>query len=363
MRVLAQLMAVFVAASAAAGDTSLAPPIRGAGFRCWHDVQYGERPDYSGEGAEFKEKIGDWRAANLPVSICRHCSGQRLDLYVPDHVDASNAVVVMYVHGGTWSQCFDKGAIPGALFRAFMKKGVVLCSPNYILQIDNTMNMSKGRRDEATFAEMLRDIDKAVSRLKTLLPEVGVNARRFVMSGESAGAHLALLYAYDQDNPGPLGLGLRHEMRIERMIDITGPTDFLPMDDSEEHPTAGLLAGDLRRPFRLLMKRLVGLADDAPDAEVREAVVKWSPARLVTAESVPTFMAYGKLAKFLRTDGLIPLGQMDRLDQALKAAGVVRESKVFSGADHGKVSTNGADWIAGCVFKKLPDDAGQKEKK
>lgn len=346
-------------ASLASGvDAALAPPIRGAGFRCWYDVPYGERPDYPDEGEGFKGRIGGWYAANMPVRICRHCSGQRLDLYVPDGVDAADAVVVMYVHGGTWSHCFDKGAIPGMLFRAFMDSGVVLCSPNYILQVDNTMNVSEGRRDEATFSEMLRDIDKAVSRLKALLPEVGVRARRFVMSGESAGAHLALLYAYDQDNPGPLGLGLRHEMRIERMIDIAGPTDFSAMDDSEIAPTDGLVAGDPRRPIRMLIKRLSGLADDAPDAEVRAVVAKWSPVGLVTAKSVPTFMAYGKIMTLVRTDGLIPLGQMDRLERALKAAGVVHESKVFSGVDHGSVSTKGREWIAECARRELAPRGG-----
>ena len=361
---LAQLMALAVlsSASAAGGGAVLAPPIGGNGFRCWHDVPYGNRPDYPGEGAEFTGKIGGWRAANIPVSICRHCSGQRLDLYVPDGADVGNAVVVMYIHGGTWSHCFDKEAIPGALFRAFMKSGVVLCSPNYILQVDNTMNVSEGRRAEATFAEMLRDIDMSVSRLKALLPEVGVKARRFVMSGESAGAHLALLYAYDQDNPVPLGLGLRHEMRIARMLDIAGPTDIMAMDDSERYPTSGLAAGDPRRPIRVLMKRLAGLADDAPDAEARGALAKWNPVKLVTAKTVPTFMAYGKLMKFVRTDGLIPLGQMDQLERALAAAGVMHESEVFSGADHGKVSTEGAEWIAGCACRALPGGGVTEDK-
>ena len=106
------MLAVVFAATVARGNIALPPPIKGDGFRCWHDVPYGERPDYPGEGAEFTGRIGGWRSANIPVSICRHCSGQRLDLYVPNGADVDAAVVVMYVHGGTWSHCFDKEAIP-----------------------------------------------------------------------------------------------------------------------------------------------------------------------------------------------------------------------------------------------------------
>ena len=347
----AALFAAAALTAAAAESAPVSKPAhavwRGNGLSFWRDVKYGPRADYPDEGDGFRGQVGDWRpAAGLPGRICRHCSGQTMDLYVPDTAAGKPATVVMYVHGGAWSHCFDKWAIPGALFRAYMKRGVVLCSPNYILQIDNTMNMQPGRRDEATFGAMLRDIDLAVARLKPLLSEAGVKMDRFVMAGESAGAHLALLYSYDQDNPGALSLGLRHDIKICKAVDIVGPTDFFAMNEASGADAASLPDSDPRQRYRVLMKRLAGLADDAPEKLSLERIAAWSPVSLVTSRSVPTSFVYGRILPLVPTDGMIPLSQKRSLEKALEAAGVRFESKIVTGVHHGDVSTVASDWIA-----------------
>lgn len=329
----------------AAPQAALPRPLVRAGFRFWHDVRYGEREDLKDEGAGFRGKIGNWTSANTGTRICRHCTGQRMDVYVPDSYKNGKAVVVMYIHGGTWSHCFDKGAIPSDLFMEFMRRGVVLASPNYILQPDLTMNVTDALRPEATFEAMLRDIDLAVSRLGDVLADIGVEMGEFVMAGESAGAHLALLYAYDQDAPEKLALGLSHKVRISRIVDIVGPTDFLAFGDNMKTPTAKLSDKDPRKSIRILIKRLVGMADDAPDADMIPLVAKWSPVNLVTTRSVPTMMAYGQLMPLVKTDGIIPVEQKSVLERRLGKAGVKFESRVFMGSNHGKVSNNGAEWI------------------
>ena len=332
-------------AFAAAPQAALPRPMVRPGFRCWYDVPYGERKDLKDEGPGFRGRIGNWTSRALGVKICRHCSGQQMDVYVPNSYKGGKAVVVMYIHGGTWSHCFDKGAIPHYLFKEFMRGGVVLVSPNYILQPDISMNVTDAKRPEATFEAMLRDIDLAVSRLGDVLAGVGVEMSEFVMSGESAGAHLALLYAYDQDAPEKLSLGLSHKVRISRIVDIVGPTDFLSFGDNMKTPTSKLSDKDPRKPIRILLKRLVGMADDAPDEDVLPLAAKWSPVNLVTSCSVPTMMAYGQLMPLVKTDGIIPIVQKTALESRLGKAGVKSESRVFFGSNHGQVSNNGAEWI------------------
>ena len=343
---------LFAACVAATPQAPLPIPLTGAGFKCWHDIPYGERKDLADEGAGFRGAIGNWGSRALGVRICRHCTGQQMDIHVPDSVAGGKAVVVMYIHGGTWSHCFDKGAIPHDLFMEFMRRGVVLVSPNYILQSDISMNVTDAMRPEATFEAMLRDIDLAVSRFGDVLSAIGVEMTEFVMVGESAGAHLALLYAYDQDAPAKLSLGLSHKVRMSRIVDIVGPTDFLAFGDNMKTPTSKLSDRDPRKPIRILLKRLVGLADDSSDDDLIPLVAKWSPVNIVSDRSVPTMMAYGQLMPLVPTDGIIPIVQKTTLERRLRKSGVKCESRVFMGANHGKVSNVGAEWIVGKALGK-----------
>lgn len=344
---------VMAASSAALAAGMVEPTVTTRNFRCWHDVRYGSREDLPDEGSGFSGRIGNWGVRDCPWRMATHRTAQAMDIYAPPGRVATNAVVVLFLHGGAWSHCFDKDAVSYRLVDALMAKGAVMCSAGYILQSDNTLNgtIKTPAREGATFAGMLRDVDGAASRLRTILPLMGVENPRFVIAGESAGAHLALLYAYDQDAPEKLGLGLRHDFRVSKVVSIVGPTDLSTIDSASMLIMDRMLASDrpeesLRARFAILFNRLCGLPDDTPVDALRPYAKKWSPVALVSPKSVPTVLAYAQMLPLVETDGIVPLSQKKELENLLKLNGVRFRSRVFMGLTHADVSFKGADWIA-----------------
>lgn len=325
------------------------------GVRCWHDVAYGARGDLADEGDGYKANGGGWTSDDLPWKrYHRHRSGQLFDVYAPTNGVKADAVVVMYLHGGSWSERYDKDAPPRELIKKVVVAGGVFCSADYILQTDRSVSPFASGRKEATFAEMLRDIDAAAKKLKKFVGELGAKSPRFVVTGESAGGHLALMYAYDQGNPDVNKLGLSHEMKVKKVVNIVGPTDFTAKEFLDLGKIS-ILGFKISVPFfRTLMNRLMGLPDGASEKIGLKEAAKWSPVKLVCAKSVPTAIAYGVVGKDGESDGIVHVKQMTSLEAALKAANVPCAMKKFVDVGHGEVSWKGADWISGQFLSVEP---------
>ena len=351
MNITGLMLAAALSAGGAIPDGGALPPVTLArdGIRCWHDVAYGPRGDLPDEGDGFTGK-GSWQVGDFPWKAGRHRTGQLLDVFAPEKGVATNATVVLYLHGGAWAQCYDKDALPYDLFGLFLKRGAVVGTANYILQADITADSSKPSRKEATFAGMLRDIDAAAARMGSFARALGVAEPKIVIMGESAGGHLALLYAYDQDNPAKLGLGLKHEPRVAKAVNIVGPTAFAEKDFIDSM-TLNLLFFKIRnRNLDRLMRRLVGVADDATEAETLPLLAKWSPVDLICERSVPTVLAYGKIKSWINSDGIVRVSQFTRIERLLAEAGVPFASRMFFPANHGEVRSQGAGWIVEQTF-------------
>ena len=328
-----------------------------AGMRCWHDVPYGPRADLPDEGDGYTGKKPGWTIAEIPWKFNRHRSGQTFDVFAPPDAPAPDATVVLFIHGGSWSESMDKDATPIVIFGPLTASGAIACTANYILQTDPSRGFAARRRNEATFAEMLRDIDAACEKLKSFVAELGVTKPRFVVMGESAGGHLALLYAYDEDNPDHMGLELKHPMSVDKVVNIVGPTDFT--EKAFQESGAFSIFGIKFYPFKTLMNRLCGLPDSAPMAKTRAAFPKWSPIKLVCPGSAPTAIAYGAIGGDEKTDGIVPVSQMTSLEAALKAAGVPCAMKKYSGRNHCEITWHGASWIVEQALLPVPPEKMQ----
>lgn len=335
-------------AAPAADLSALVPPTAVTpDYRCWHNVVYGPRSNYADEGAGFQGPIGNWGVANVKWRQATHKTAQHFDLYAPVDGTPEKATVVVYLHGGAWSQPFDKDSIPSALRTALLSRKAVVCSVGYMLQTDLTINPTTRLRPEATFEVMVRDIDAALGKLKGVLPRIGVKSvDRLVLMGESAGAHLALVYAYDQGNPQALGLGLRHAFRVDKAIAVACPVDFVELDGNTDKPTSAYDKDSLQWKFRMTLRRCLGIPDEASDARFWPLARKWSPVTLVSERSVPTVIVNGQLFPLVYTDGAIPLGQKKLLEKALDAKGVPHDGKVFLGNNHADLIVDAAPWIA-----------------
>lgn len=295
------------------------------GVRVYRDLAYGPRGDAPGEGKAYKGPITG-RDANGRV-FNGHRTGQFYDLIVDERGVKPDSPVYLNIHGGAWCCACDKDGENMWFLRRLVQKGFVVVNMNYRLQDDATEPKRKlVRRPDATFKGMLEDIDAMTSVIVTnLLPKLGVKADRIAIGGSSAGAHLALLYAYDQDNP--MGLGLRHRASIGFAVDVVGPTDLAAMGEYDREPR-----------FQRLLKWLVG---DAPGGDL----ALYSPARRVTRFSVPTILAYCRLSEKSDTDGCVPVSAYHALRGRLESEGVPFAADLRPGLRHGVLGEKYEEWL------------------
>jgi arylformamidase len=109
---------------------------------------------------------------------------QKLDLYLPAQRSARAIPLVAFIHGGGWTMG-DKREGAHQKPQAFTRAGYAFASLNYRLA------------PKASIADMQADLATAVARLRILASRYGYDPDRIILSGHSAGAHLAALLATD----------------------------------------------------------------------------------------------------------------------------------------------------------------------
>lgn len=101
---------------------------------------------------------------------------ESLDLYP---AVGRNAPLLVFIHGGYW-RSLDKRDF-SFLAPAFVRAGVAVAMPNY------------GLAPATSIEQMVRQMLGALAWLYRNLPQLGIDARRIVVAGHSAGAHLAAM--------------------------------------------------------------------------------------------------------------------------------------------------------------------------
>jgi acetyl esterase/lipase len=138
-------------------------------------------------------------------------SRQRLDLYVPERLNAP-APVILYFYGGSW-QSGSKN-IYRALGQAFTSAGIITAVADYRLY------------PQVKYPAFVHDGAQALRFIHECIGEHGGDVARVFLSGHSAGAYIAALLACD-----PTYLGAARSEWIRGVIGIAGPYDFLPLYD------------------------------------------------------------------------------------------------------------------------------------
>lgn len=169
--------------------------------------------DYDTEAGEDGQRI-----ANLKYTE-RNGNRNVYDLWLPKNiVDGKNkdkdVKVILFVHGGSWSS--GKKEDVSVLCAMYAKMGYVTATVNYRLT-GQALAIDTG-----TYQQMIEDIYDCVGAIKTELSSRGYNATGMAISGQSAGGHLAMLYAgrhYETaEKPSPIPVKL--------VLDEFGPTGF-----------------------------------------------------------------------------------------------------------------------------------------
>lgn len=192
-----------------------------------------------------------------------------MDVYLPANRTTGTNVIV-FVHGGGWVEGSKEEFT--SLANQFTSKGYASVTMNYrYADVDNNIS----------YVDLLDDIDKALTFLKTNAATYTINANKVTLFGHSAGAHLALLYAYRNNERG----------QVRWVISVAAPTDLPNLLEVGTFPS--------------LLYNLVG-------SESMEKYKDASPIDHVTTGVASTYCFHGK------ADPSIPYQQSEELYELLK---------------------------------------------
>jgi acetyl esterase/lipase len=214
-----------------------------------------------------------------------------LDLYT-SATPATPAPCIVVIHGGSWANG-DSAQMPG-LNSYLAARGYAVAAINYRLAPTHRFPYARD------------DVLAAIEYLKRHVQELGIDPRRFVLLGRSAGAQLALLVAYTADDPAICGV-----------VDFYGPADLLY---GYEHPARKMVIDSVGVIGRYLGGNPAGMP---------EVYAAASPICHVGSHCPPTLLIHGQ------RDTLVAPIQSDMLAERLAQAGTQYLLLRLPWAEHG----------------------------
>ena len=232
------------------------------------------------------------------------------DLWLPAPEVPRSGLGVIYLHGGAW-QSFDKDVMTRPFFRHLTVQGHVVMDVAYRLARETDMR------------GMLGDVKRAVTWMKANSAALGINPERVILSGGSAGGHLALLAGFTPND------------RDMEPVDVQGADTsvrgilaYYPVADlrtlntywSEQsmHPIAtvlGQMLGYFPREGYLTWSRLVRKLFGGSLDEIDRDLLRFSPIAHVGPHCPPTMIVQGL------HDHVIPVADVFALHAALRTVG------------------------------------------
>lgn len=237
---------------------------------------------------------------NIPY-VSHPTTNQNFDLYLPRNPGVRPFPLIVWIHGGAWMM----GSKEWDNVKYLVRHGYAIASIDYRFS------------PEAPFPAQIQDCNAALNFILAHAADYGVDARRFVVGGASAGGHLALLLGLARQERD---FGAHPAVKPLAILDFFGPTDLNGM-------TADLQAIHSRKGIELWQDagpKLLGAPLDQAAAQAKTA----SPITYVSAAAPPVLILQGD------EDDLVPEAQSRRLHIALNRAGVDNELIMVHDAGH-----------------------------
>ena len=259
-------------------------------------------PGSSGAGdwaelASFHYGIG----ANIPYVTINN-STSHLDVW-ENHASKVPVPVLIYIHGGGWV-FGDKGGSPNS-FLPYIERGW------------DVVNVEYRMASSASAPGAVEDVRCALRWVYNNAAQRHFDTNRIVVSGHSAGGHLALMTGLLSENAG-MDDACPAEANAPPMK-VAAIVNWFGISDVNE-----ILSGPDRRTYAVAW--LSGAAD-------KRAVAKQSsPLTYVHAGQPPVITIHGD------HDSVVPYSQATALKAALDKAGVRNELVTIPGGDHGGFS-------------------------
>jgi acetyl esterase/lipase len=228
----------------------------------------------------------------LNVAYSKDDPENTMDVYLPSNYDS--AKVIVYLHGSGWTGG-DKNEFPELMIDELVgKRRYVLVSANYRLIKDG-----KNR-----FPSQMEDVKKLFAFITRSAEKYNLNSKSFALMGGSAGAYLAMLYAYGYDSL----------KQVKTVVDFWGPTDLADQAVLSENKEA-----------EAKVVNLLGTSD--PNAKIR---FEASPYYRVTKETgVPTILFHGG------KDPLVHVSQADKMFKKLQSLNIPSQYEYYPEEQHG----------------------------
>lgn len=210
---------------------------------------------------------------------------QTYDLYLPTD-RGSTLGLILYIHGGAWT-AGDKAVYQPSIKDVAVNHGYAAASINYRF-------LTQG----VTMQDILDDVNAAVSAIYDKAKAEGFTLKKMITTGMSAGAHLAMMYAYHTPADAkikPVAVGNQ-----------CGPTD---LSDPNFYADGMLFQNN----YLQLVASIVG--QDITNEVIAQFTAQYSPITYA-ANAVPTIIAHGQ------QDTIVPYSNAEALDAALTANGV-----------------------------------------
>ena len=227
---------------------------------------------------------------------------QILDLNIPKENDGEVGLI-LFIHGGAWIMGDKQGYEPG-IENASDNFGYAAAALNYRYLSENI-----------DMYDILDDIDGALRVIKQKAQENGVNINKVLLTGDSAGGHLSMLYAYSRADTAPVAPAA--------VVSNSGPSDLT--DDNfyvnnamgDEEFVAQLFSYACGQKFTYAERNLA-----------KEALHKVSPVYYVNENTVPTVINHGQ------KDSIVPYSNAVTLDAALTQYGITHYFNSYPNSDH-----------------------------
>lgn len=219
----------------------------------------------------------------------------KMDLYRPHEVEEGVKLpVVVVIHGGAWISGNKKDM--ARICEAFVEQGMAAATVQYRLAPAHK------------WPAMIDDCQTAVRFLRDQSGTYGLDPGRVGACGASAGGHLSLLLGMMETRDE--AVESKTSSKVSCVLNIFGPTDL-------SKDFASTLADSLS-------KAVLG----KPVAEAADEIKAFSPVHHAAKGGAPVFTIHGTV------DPLVPIAQVDRLDEALRAVGVEHEFRKVEGMGH-----------------------------
>lgn len=217
---------------------------------------------------------------------------QNMDVYLPAGRSASTTPLLIYIHGGAW---IDGDKSEFLQVRPILQQqfpGYAFVALNYRL-----FDFATGTNG---ISDQEKDIISALDYIESQLSDWKISDD-FIISGASAGGHLALLHAFKNNKSD-----------IKAAIAFFPPTDLMELYKFNNLTALGL---------EVLLK---GTPSTTPSY-----YLDFSPINFVDSQDVPTIFFHGDL------DNVVPISQSLLLKDALQKRNVRNQFTLVPGQGHG----------------------------